>query len=57
MKVIYAPLIHRDSMVDASPCLVSSVIELPFGQLPSEIHCCSYDEEEWMAAPNVSMSL
>ena len=29
MKVIYTPLIHKDSRVDVSPCLIKSVVELP----------------------------
>lgn len=32
MKVIYAPLIHKNSKVDVSPCLIASVIELPTSQ-------------------------
>lgn len=32
MKVIYAPLIHKNSKVDVSPCLIASVIELPVSQ-------------------------
>lgn len=32
MKVIYAPLIHRDKRVDVSPCLAETVVELPSSQ-------------------------
>lgn len=45
------------SGVGLSECCLDGTRFDEFGQLPSEIHCCSYDEEEWMAAPNVSMSL